>query len=30
MKNEFKFNFRGRDIVIETGEYAKQANGFVC
>ena len=29
MKKEFKLNFRGREIVIETGELAKQANGAV-
>ena len=27
MKKEFKFNFRGREIIVETGEMAKQANG---
>ena len=29
MKNEFKLNFRGREIIIESGEYAKQANGAI-
>ncbi len=29
MKREFKLNFRGRDITVETGELAKQANGAV-
>ncbi len=29
MKKEFKLNFRGREIVVETGELAKQANGAV-
>ena len=29
MKKEFKLNFRERDITIETGELAKQANGAV-
>ncbi len=29
MKKEFKLDFRGRQIVIETGELAKQANGAV-
>jgi len=29
MKKEFKFNFRGREIIVETGEMAKQANGAV-
>jgi len=27
MKKEFKLKFRGRDLVVEVGEYAKQANG---
>ncbi len=29
MKKEFKLDFRGREITIETGELAKQANGAV-
>lgn len=29
MKKEFKLDFRGRQIVVETGELAKQANGAV-
>ncbi len=29
MKREFKLNFRGREIVVETGELAKQADGAV-
>lgn len=29
MKREFKLDFRGREIVVETGELAKQANGAV-
>ncbi len=29
MKREFKLNFLGRDLVVETGELAKQANGSV-
>ena len=29
MKREFKLDFRGRDVTIETGELAKQANGAV-
>ena len=29
MKNEFKLNFGGREFIVETGEYAKQANGAV-
>ena len=28
-KKEFKLNFRGRDLVVETGELAKQADGAV-
>lgn len=29
MKREFKLDFRGREVTIETGELAKQANGAV-
>ncbi len=29
MKKEFKYNFLGREIVVETGELAKQAHGAV-
>ena len=29
MKKEFKLNFRGRELVVEHGEVAKQANGAV-
>lgn len=29
MKREFKLNFRGNTIIVETGELAKQANGAV-
>ena len=29
MKNEFKLKFRGRELTVETGELAKQANGAV-
>ena len=29
MKKEFKYNFLGREIVVETGELAKQAHGSV-
>ena len=29
MKREFKLKFRGREFIIENGEYAKQANGAV-
>lgn len=29
MKKEFKLDFRGRNITVETGELAKQANGAV-
>ncbi len=29
MKKEFKLNFRGREIIVETGELAKQADGAV-
>ncbi len=29
MKKEFKLNFRGRDLVVEHGELAKQADGSV-
>ncbi len=29
MKKEFKLDFRGRELVVETGELAKQANGAV-
>ncbi len=29
MKKEFKLNFLGRDLVVETGQLAKQANGSV-
>ena len=29
MKEEFKLKFRGREITVETGELAKQANGAV-
>lgn len=29
MKREFKLDFRGRNITVETGELAKQANGAV-
>ncbi|MDD4298165.1 MAG: polyribonucleotide nucleotidyltransferase [Bacilli bacterium] len=28
-KKEFKFNFRGREIIVEHGEFAKQAHGSV-
>ena len=29
MKREFKLNFLGRDLIVETGELAKQTNGSV-
>ena len=29
MKNEFKLNFRGKTLIVEAGELAKQANGAV-
>ena len=29
MKKIFKLNFNGRDLVVETGELAKQTNGSV-
>ena len=29
MKKEFKYNFLGREIIVETGELAKQADGAV-
>ena len=29
MKKVFKFNFRGRELIVENGEYAKQAHGAV-
>lgn len=29
MKKEFKLNFRGRELIVEHGELAKQANGAV-
>ena len=29
MKKEFKYNFLGREIIVETGELAKQAHGAV-
>ncbi len=29
MKKEFKLDFRGRTLVVETGELAKQADGAV-
>ena len=29
MKKVFNFNFRGREIVVEHGEMAKQAHGAV-
>ena len=29
MKREFKLDFLGRDLVVETGELAKQTNGSV-
>ena len=29
MKKEFKLNFLGRDLIVETGELAKQTNGSV-
>ena len=29
MKKEFKYEFLGRDIIVEVGELAKQANGAV-
>ncbi len=29
MKKEYKLNFRGRELIVETGELAKQTNGSV-
>ena len=29
MKSTFHYNFRGREIIVETGELAKQAHGSV-
>ena len=29
MKKEFKLNFLGRDLIVETGQLAKQTNGSV-
>jgi len=29
MKREFKLDFRGRNLTVETGELAKQADGAV-